>query len=550
MTDQNIQTIEITNFGGRLSRILNGEMNSGFAKFVTSFGYDPFSKPMNLTWLETPTDMSGSITDLVVAAKPRFESGVQFVYAVGSSGKLYKIQPNSVTNPNLDSVSVIGTIAANSPSFNFGASMEFYGDTEKIFVGSDTQINSINFDGSGDSAVGSTANYKSNVFRPLRQFVGKLLFGNGQTIGAVSSTGTITSSVIGMGGQNVYSELNPGLSVESRVTDLDISPDGNYALITASGINNEQIATVASDRQAAAGADGSINRWNGSDQTITSLTTIPSYAVTALQTYLQNNIFFSNDSFGSSLNDGTNKILTLPSNKSPFANSTLVNGNFVSWVCPEVNSAGSTLFASMYYFGSLDQENPPGLYRVMRYTTALAGGFVYQIPVNILTNNKYMTVNNAVTALITLGYGKHYFSTFEVNSSNTTVSATTAKLYRFLITPTGTGTPQFGVYETQTQLFSKRVTVKQIRVYTEATAASNGFQVDCIGSDGSVITNGTFNYTFVAGSDPTLLQGALQRVDFNPKMSDTFALGLRITNTGTVNMTIKKIEVDWAYSGK
>ena len=47
-----METIEITNFQGRLTRILNGELNSGFAKFTTSFGYDPFSKPMNLTWAE------------------------------------------------------------------------------------------------------------------------------------------------------------------------------------------------------------------------------------------------------------------------------------------------------------------------------------------------------------------------------------------------------------------------------------------------------------------------------------------------------------------
>ncbi len=123
-------------------------------------------------------------------------------------------------------------------------------------------------------------------------------------------------------------------------------------------------------------------------------------------------------------------------------------------------------------------------------------------------------------------------------------------LYRFLITSSGTGTPQLGVYETQTQLFSKRITVKQIRVYTEPTATGNGFQVDCIGSDGTIITNGTSTYTFAAGSDPTLLQGALERIDFNPKMGSTYALGLRITNTGTTNMTIKKIEVDWMPSGK
>ena len=57
------QTIVITNFGGRLTRILNGDMNFRFAKFATSWGYDPFSKPMNLTWLPTPNDISANHRD-------------------------------------------------------------------------------------------------------------------------------------------------------------------------------------------------------------------------------------------------------------------------------------------------------------------------------------------------------------------------------------------------------------------------------------------------------------------------------------------------------
>lgn len=69
MAKPEVETIEITNFGGRLTRILNGEMNSGFSKFANSFGYDPFSKPMNLTWFEQPVDITGPITDLIVAAK-------------------------------------------------------------------------------------------------------------------------------------------------------------------------------------------------------------------------------------------------------------------------------------------------------------------------------------------------------------------------------------------------------------------------------------------------------------------------------------------------
>lgn len=540
------ETIEITNFGGRLTRKLNGDLNSGFAKFNSSWGYDPFSKPDNLTWLEQPASILSSTTEMIVAAKPRFSGNVQKIYTVGTLGKLTVVQPNSIgapNNPNLDTASVVGTVASGSPTFNYGASMDFFGVTEKIYVGADNQINSINFDGSGDTVVGSAGNYTATG-HSLKQFVGSLAFGNGNTIGLVGSTGTVTSSVIGTGQGNLYSQLNPPLGVETIIHDIDTSKDGNYLMLTASNITNEPIATVNNDTLNAASSDGYLYSWNGSDATTTAFNSIPSYAVTALQTYLAGNIFFSNDSFGASLSDGTNKLLTLPNNKSPLPNGTLINGNFVCWVTTELTTDGS-MVASMYYFGSLDRENPAGLYRVMRYASQLSSGFIYQAPLNILTNNKYTTINNTKTAVSVFGYGKHYFSVWDLNSTTNNY-----RLLRFLITPTGTGTPQSGVYETQTQIFSKKITVKAIRVYTEPCVTGNGFQIDFVGGDGSVITNGTFNYSFAAGTDPTLLQGALERIDFTPAMKGTFALGARITNTGTTNMTIKKIEIDWAYSGK
>ena len=533
------ETIEITNFSGKLTRKIDGDLNSGFANFTTSFGYDPFSKPGNLTWFEAPVDISTGITDLIVAAKPRFESGTQYIYALGSTGKLYKIQPNSITSPNVDSVIGIGSVLAGSSSYNFGGSIEFFGATEKIYIGSDSGVNSINFDFTADQRIGGASNYTSNRYRPLKQFIGKLFYGNGNNLGAIDSTGTIVPSVASSG------QINPALPTSNYVTDLDVAPDGNYLYITATTIPNENITTVSNDRQDAASGEGYLYKWNAIDQGITALSSIPSYAVTALQTYLNNNIFFSNDSFGASLNDGTNKLLTLPNNKAPFPNSTTVTGNFISWVAPELVN-GTALSASMYYYGKLDENSENGLWRVMRYGTTLSSGFIYQTPVNLLTNNKYSTVNNAITSIVTLGYGKHYFSVYDVNSGTNSY-----KLLRFLITPTGSGTPQLGVYQTQTQLFGKRVSIKQIRVYTEPTATNNGFQIDLVGSDGAIITNGTFNYSYSAGTgDITKLEGSLERINFNPKMMDVYACALRITNTGTSNMTIKKIEVDWEPSGK
>lgn len=566
-----VQTIEITNFGGRLTRLLNGDMNSGFAKFATSWGYDPFSKPMNLTWFEQPVDISGPIKDLVVAAKKFFGgSGVasfanvqQYVLLLGNSGTLYVMQPNSPTTgvANVDSVIGMASITGSS-SFNFGGSLEIFAqpsiagitDTRAIYIGSDTHISTIPLGsilGTQRTVSGNyvgTINNATGAFRPMKIFQGLLRFSNAATIATIGAAGTVVSlyqaSIRGV--TNANSDLQIPLPVNSEIQDIDISIDGNYLLIATSEVDNEQIAVVGQDSLNAAANDSVLYGWNGSDPNITTETTMPSVSLTALQTYLGNNLFFSEDGFGSSMTDGTNKLLTLPGNKSPWANSTTVNGNFLSWISPEMNSGGNGSYATMYYFGGLDQENPPGLYRVMRIAGAGGGSFTYQTPVNMLIDNHYTNVNSStLTSSTTLGYGKHYVSALFPNTG-----ASLNKLYRFLINSTGLGSPQLGIYETQTQLFSKRITIKQIRVYTEPTVSGNGFQMDFIGSDGTVISNGTKTYTFASGTDITQLQGSLERIDFNPSMKDTYALAIRLTNTGSTNMTIKKVEIDYAFSGK
>lgn len=544
-----IETIVISDFSGRLTRVVNGQMNSGYAKFATSFGYDPFTKPRNLTWFEQPASIGGGlVTDLILDAQTHNENGQTYIYAIGNAGKFYRIQPNSTTNANLDSVVGVTSIISNSPSFDYGASLEFFGAVEKAYISSDNQINSASIAGSfgtGDTLV-ANSNIKTGIYHPLRQLFGKLLFGNGNTIGAISATNTVTSSVIGTGQGNLYSEINPPLPVQVYVRDIDTTQEGNYALLTASATAGEAIDVFPlNDVVNAAGSDGFLFKWNGTDQGTTSFATIPSYSVTALQTYLDKNYFFSNDSFGAALSDGSNKLLTLENNKAPLPNATLMNGNFVVWMTPEVAPNSSALVVgSMYYFGSLDQENPSGLYRVLRYAPSTAGASVYQVPTNILTNNKYRALDASASSIISVGYGKHYFSTMNVGGGPTTYT-----FQRFLVTSTGTGVPQAGVYETQTQLFSNKIAVKAVRVYTEPTTTGNGFQIDYIGSDGSVISNSTSTYSYSAGTDQTLLQGPQDRINFAPEVAPTYALGIRITNTGTTNMVIKKIEVDYVIAG-
>lgn len=540
----------IDNFSGRLTRIINGDLNSGFAKFTTSFGYDPFTKPLNLTWLESVSDITGPIGSQPLDIKTRLLVGSQTnAYVITGSNKLYRVATNSTSSPNVDSVVGISSVAIGT-SFLFGSSLSFFGSIvggvsidPYLYVSHDNGVNRILTDGSAEQQVTNNNRVFPNQYHPLQNFVGKLFFGNGNTIAGIDSTGTVTSSVINTGNGNYYSAFNPPLQTDARVQDLDNSIDGNYLQVTASKVPTERLDQVANDLQDASAGDGSVNRWNGADFTTTTATTIPSFNATALQTFLGSSLFFANDAFGTALNDGTKKILTLPNNKSPLPNATDVNGNFLVWAAPEV--VGNTRYVSLYYWGALDAENPSGLYRVLRLASAQTNGQVFQVPVCRLVNSSYKSFNPSNT-LATIGYGKHYLGVTSVNTAGSYQSF----LYRFLITPTGTGTPQLGVYETQTQIFSKRISVSQIRVYTEPTAANNSFKLDLIGSDGTIYLNGNFTYTFGDIVDPQTNSSVVERINFNPNFSGSYSLGVRLTNTGTANMTIKKIEIDYLEQGK
>lgn len=537
---QKPNTIEITNFSGRLTRTKNGDINSGFAKFSSSFGYDPFSKPNQLTWLEAPVNIgAGVVTDLITTSQDRFETNTGIIYAIGSTGVLYRIQPNNITNPNFDAVSSVMQLIVGLPDYTRGGSLEFYGN--RAYFGSNNKISykdivvGTPISNTAENNLGNSS-VVSSVYRPQVQFLGKLYLGNGNNLIEIDSTNSITT----------YARLSPSLPDESNITDLDVSPQGDYMYITAIRMINEDLISVGADRQSASVTQSAVYKWNGIDEGATAVTNFPSVDVTAMQIYLGQSRFFSNDLLGTAIGDGTNKLLTVPNTKSPFSQGTLATGDFLCWIAPEIS--GSNIVASLFYFGRQDDQSPEGLWRVMRYTSTLSSGFVYQAPWTSVVNNKYSTVNNPITAVVPLGYGKHYFSTYEVNSGHSGTDNYT--LQRFLVTPTGTGTPQLGVYETQNQLFSKRISLSEIRVYCEPAATGNGFQLDIIGSNGNPVTNGTFTYAYAAGTDITLLQGAIERINFNPGILDLYSLGIRITNTGITNMVINKIEVDWLESGK
>lgn len=527
-------TLKIDKFAGRLTRQDEGDINSGFAKYSKSHSYDPFSNPGNLSWNEVPIqiDAAGSIiTGCVVAQKERIESGIVYVYAIDHLARLYKIQVTkpSTNDPNFDTPVLLATLASNSPTFTMGGSMDFYGTTERIYIGHDIGVTRINFDGTNETFIGSAGSYTANVPRPLEQFLGNLYFGNGNNIGEIFLT-TL----------NTYARLSPGFPSNTQVRDIDISPEGNYMELVVTELALGSIISTAPDPSEITHANSFIFKWNGTDQGYTSYFTFTGFSLTANYTYGQRAFTFGYDLAGAGIFNPTEKILGPVFARSPLPNGQSSTGNLMGWEAPEFNSG--FLKHSTFLYGPLDQDYPgASWYRVLMTAAGGSDLNVIKIPSILLVSNlSFGSSTNSYTAGI-FGNGKSYFSTIETDASN----VAHYKFYKWFNVPTGVGTSALGVYETQNLLFSKKQKINQVRVYTAPLVANNSFTLSLIGSSGSAMTNGS--KTFAAGTSPVAAGDDLMQ--WTPAVAPTYTLGLNITNVGTANMTIVKVEIDHEPAG-
>lgn len=529
-----METLTVNNFQGGLTRINDGDINSGLAKYSTTFGNDPFSSPGNLTWFESPTriDSGGTvITDLIVAARPRLESGITYVYAIGHTGRLYKIQVNDPTtyNPNYDNPVLLATLTASSPTFKYGASIQFFGSTERIYIGHDIGVTRIDFNGANETLVGVAGSYTANVPRPSVNFGGVTYWGNGTNLVSIDSTATVTS----------YARLSPAFPVGTQVRDIDVSPDGNYVQIVVSRLAQPDLTVATQDTSSLSSADSYFIYWNGIDEGYTSYNPYNSYSLNSNTSFGPFSYTYGYDLGGAAIYSGGQKIISLPDSLSPNFAGVFSTGNLVGHASPE--TSGGFLKGTIMAYGNYDREIPTNLYRFLRMSATNTETDILQMPLCSIVSNLFYGSSAAGYTNNQVGAAKLYYSTLETSSAPTT----DYKLYQFTTVPTGLGTAIGGVYETQNQLFSKKVNPKEIRLYTEPLVANNSFQIDLIGSDNGVISGSS--KTFTVGTNVTAGQ---DYVWYSPDTAPTYVLGLRVTNLGSKNWVLTKAEIDWTNSGK
>lgn len=549
----------IDNFSGRLTRDNVGDMNSGLAKFATTFGANPFGNLTNLTWFEQPVQIDPTfavITDVIMAAKVRLESGITYVYAIGHLGRLYKIQVNnpSATNPNYDNPVLLTTLVSNSPTFKYGTSIQFYGATEKIFIGHDIGVTKVNFDGSGETFVGSAGSYTANVPRPSVNFQGKLEFGNGINLVEIDSTELVTT----------YAKLSPGFPSGTFVRDVEVSPDGNYTQIVVSRIPAPDLTGTTQDTSVLASGDSYLFLWNGTDTGYTSFTTYNSHSLTTNRSFGNYSYTFGYDSSGAAMYESQHKKLTMPSIYSPSFNGVYSSGNMVNFMTPEsvfrVNHPTNPITeCTLFAYGQYDDEFSVGLYRLFRNLLrsgnqggSFSSSEITQVPMCLQVSNLFYGSSSYATGYTNnqVGVAKIYFSAL---TSNTVNGNPAVAFYYFNTYPTGLGTPILGVYESQQEtsfklfrnIVNKKFKATAVRFYVEPLVANNSFLIDLIGSDGNPIPGAS--YTFTVGTNVNVGD---DRVQYSPQMAGTYSIGFRITNLGTVNWTGVKMELDYEEYGQ
>lgn len=534
-----VKTLIIDNFRGSMTTYLNGDINSGLTNVITQSGPNSFIRPKQLTWNENAEqiDSNGSvITDLIVAGKARVESGIVYAYLIGHLGRLYKVQVNDPTtyNPNYDNPVLLATLSTNSPTFTRGGFLTFYGATEQIVIGHDKGLTRINFDGTSETFVGVLGSWTQTCPRPLQTLTGNLYVGNGSNLTEVTSSFVVST----------YSKLSPALPSNVEIRDLDVTPDGNYLQIVGAGSPLTDITSTTPPTALLGPVDSYVFKWNGTDTGVTSYVTYNSSILTANTNFGNSNYVFGYDVFGGALYNPMDKWLTSTVlstyNESPSPNAVTVIGGQLNWMTPLTYDGAAGMMVTSYgTISGYEIEN--GFFCPFFSVATGTETDVNRIPCMISVSNFGIgTSTNGYTDLI-FGTPKVYFSTLETSSGTTKY-----KLYKWSPTPTGAGTAiADGFYETQKQLFSKKITIKEVRVYGQPWVANNEFTVHLIGSSEEPINNGS--KTFTAGTNLTIGD------DFawwTPQINPTYALGLRIVNTGTANHVINKVEIDYSTGGK
>jgi hypothetical protein len=524
-----------------MTQYIKGDINSGYSNAFVVGGADPFFRPGSLTWSNQAVQidpLGNVLTDLILAGKERVENGILYVYAIGHTGRLYKIQVNDPSgyNPDLDNPVLLATLTINSPTFTRGGFIDFFGSTERIYIGHDKGVTQIDFTGANETFVGVLGSWVQNVPRQLKQFIGKLYAGNGANIAEIDTTLTVTS----------YAKLTPGFPGNTQVRDMDVSIDGTYLNVVVSVLAQFDITSATQDTSSTSSSSSYIFKWNGTDTGYTSYISFPSFSLGVNIMFQNYEYNFGTDQYGMAVFDRYEKKITMQECQIPSSNAVMSTGNLVNWLIPD--SFAGVLEADMFVYGAQDFEVGPGYWDIFFMNATGTETDINRVQCQIPVSNFGLGSSSNGYANALYGRAKTYFSTMETSAQPTTKY----KFYKWFASASpysNQGTPLMeAYYQTQTQMFSKKINVSEVRVYGEDWVDGNAFEIDLIGNspNGTAVPGGTQLFSTADGS----LQVGSNYAWFNPTMQPIYGIAVGILQKGTTNHVINRIELDVSDSGK
>ena len=530
-----IQTIAITNFDGNLVKNMIGDLNSGDCPISLSYGgLNPFYNQFagSFSCMHVGQTITG-VVDPIIKWVNHCEDGgggniIPYVYGFGMNGNVYQVTSNlgSTVTADYDSLTAFTYNLVGSATMKYGGNLivsSINGGNSLLYAGTDTGVYAASSFNTGSATwTILTGGLSSGYPRPLIEFLGKLYAGNGNNIAETTDGVTFTT----------LSKLNPSLPSGFFIRDMAVSNDGKYLVMIASGAAGSGTGYSLGQFDISAGiqkGNQPINSvvvlWNGSDTGYNSIVFFNRVNLTNIVVSNTETTFIGKDEEGLSLYDASaNKISSLSDSTSLTSIQTPIS----------VFSVGKKIFflaqqgTNIHLFCvNRDTNKIYSLWhKLINGIEVIKGGCI--IPSFHLSN----ALNQDISRL------KIYFSF----SFLPVATASNNNLWTMHLQNYSGDTPQTAYYSTQVQKFSKKIQVKEIRVFCEPTTTGNSLTLNMINSSGTTINGGNMVYSYAAGTNTTSNQGALDLITFTPSMNPTQSLGIQLLNTG---MVINKVEVDF-----
>lgn len=369
-------------------------------------------------------------------------------------------------------------------------------------------------------------NWVANIPRPISQeFFGAIFIGNGYMM---------ADYAIGLGILSHPSRLSPTFPKNYTINSLEVDGEGRYMRIAGTTGTAVDIAT----QDPATLSQAPIARtlyWNGSDVAYDSMDPFSQTSTAGSFSFLGADYAFGQDFFGNALytnSGGSMDKISATHYVRPSQQSAITSTSDLMIFGAPYLVQGSWL-AGIFGFGVLDDADQPGIYPFLGISPTSNNTICTAVGAISLVQNRVLKSDGT-----TLTYSKFYVSTYETGG--------TAKgnIYSFSLTPGG-GTPNGGVYQSQTQRFTLPQTIDRVLILQEVSASGVSYKVELVDVDDTIPTGASFTYTYAGGSDDTLLQGALEQVPWeNMGIKNMQGLGVKITNLGTVQPNILGVFID------